>query len=180
MQSIWRFQKRWVSSINKIHCSCSCVCFTFLLPDSPPPPPPTHTSPHDIVFWSLVHIACSLELINIYSCCSSGVSTEPGISQTCTAGSRWGDSCNRYWSISQSASQLNSPSTFSSSIYQLKDSHILQLLRMSYFLTLNSQLIAGVKRYVAGSIGPTNRTLSISPSVEKPEFRNVSEYLQFP
>ena len=33
-----------------------------------------------------------------------------------------------------------------------------------------------VKRYVAGPIGPTNRTLSISPSVEKPEFRNISEY----
>lgn len=36
-------------------------------------------------------------------------------------------------------------------------------------------LIAGVKRYVAGAMGPTNRTLSISPSVEKPEFRNISE-----
>ena len=32
----------------------------------------------------------------------------------------------------------------------------------------------GVKRYVAGSIGPTNRTLSISPSVEQPDFRNIS------
>lgn len=30
------------------------------------------------------------------------------------------------------------------------------------------------KKYVAGAIGPTNRTLSISPSVEKPEFRNVT------
>ena len=25
-------------------------------------------------------------------------------------------------------------------------------------------------------MGPTNRTLSISPSVEKPEFRNISEF----
>lgn len=33
----------------------------------------------------------------------------------------------------------------------------------------------GRKRYVCGAIGPTNRTLSISPSVEKPDFRNVSE-----
>ena len=33
----------------------------------------------------------------------------------------------------------------------------------------------GVKRYVAGALGPTNRTLSISPSVEKPEYRNVSK-----
>ena len=32
----------------------------------------------------------------------------------------------------------------------------------------------GIQRYVAGALGPTNRTLSISPSVEKPEFRNIS------
>ncbi len=32
----------------------------------------------------------------------------------------------------------------------------------------------GVPRYVAGALGPTNKTLSISPSVEKPEFRNIS------
>ncbi|GFO49161.1 methionine synthase, partial [Plakobranchus ocellatus] len=32
----------------------------------------------------------------------------------------------------------------------------------------------GVRRYVAGAMGPTNRTLSISPSVEKPEFRNIT------
>jgi 5-methyltetrahydrofolate--homocysteine methyltransferase len=31
------------------------------------------------------------------------------------------------------------------------------------------------RKYVAGAIGPTNRTLSISPSVEKPHFRNISE-----
>jgi methionine synthase I (cobalamin-dependent) len=29
----------------------------------------------------------------------------------------------------------------------------------------------GKKRYVAGAMGPTNRTLSISPSVERPDFR---------
>jgi len=33
----------------------------------------------------------------------------------------------------------------------------------------------GYTKYVAGAMGPTNRTLSISPSVEKPEFRNISE-----
>ena len=27
---------------------------------------------------------------------------------------------------------------------------------------------------LAGSIGPTNRTLSISPSVERPDFRNIT------
>ena len=32
----------------------------------------------------------------------------------------------------------------------------------------------GKKRYVCGAIGPTNRTLSISPSVEEPDLRNVS------
>eukprot|EP00911_Craspedida_sp_UC1_P000134 UC1_evm1s107 len=31
----------------------------------------------------------------------------------------------------------------------------------------------GKPRFVAGSMGPTNRTLSISPFVEKPEARNV-------
>ena len=33
----------------------------------------------------------------------------------------------------------------------------------------------GVKRYVIGAVGPTNKTLSISPSVEKPEYRNISK-----
>ncbi len=33
----------------------------------------------------------------------------------------------------------------------------------------------GVQRYVAGAMGPTNRTLSISPSVERPEYRNISK-----
>lgn len=32
----------------------------------------------------------------------------------------------------------------------------------------------GIKRYVAGTLGPTNRTLSISPSVEHPEMRNIT------
>ena len=33
----------------------------------------------------------------------------------------------------------------------------------------------GVARFAAGAVGPTNRTLSISPSVEKPDFRNISK-----
>jgi 5-methyltetrahydrofolate--homocysteine methyltransferase len=33
----------------------------------------------------------------------------------------------------------------------------------------------GIRRYAAGAVGPTNKTLSISPSVEKPEYRNVSK-----
>ncbi|XP_068162128.1 methionine synthase isoform X2 [Antennarius striatus] len=32
----------------------------------------------------------------------------------------------------------------------------------------------GCRRYVAGALGPTNRTLSISPSVERPDFRNIT------
>ncbi|KAK2815460.1 hypothetical protein Q5P01_025927 [Channa striata] len=32
----------------------------------------------------------------------------------------------------------------------------------------------GSKRYVAGSVGPTNKTLSVSPSVERPDFRNIT------
>ena len=33
----------------------------------------------------------------------------------------------------------------------------------------------GKRKYVAGALGPTNRTLSISPSVERPDFRNISK-----
>ncbi|XP_053567860.1 methionine synthase isoform X2 [Bombina bombina] len=32
----------------------------------------------------------------------------------------------------------------------------------------------GIKRYVAGAFGPTNKTLSVSPSVEKPDYRNIT------
>ncbi|CAK8688788.1 unnamed protein product [Clavelina lepadiformis] len=35
-------------------------------------------------------------------------------------------------------------------------------------------LATGVKRYVAGSVGPTNKTLSVSPSVERPDYRNIT------
>ena len=31
------------------------------------------------------------------------------------------------------------------------------------------------KKYVIGSIGPTNKTLSISPSVENPALRELSK-----
>uniref|UniRef100_A0AAZ3RJZ8 Methionine synthase n=1 Tax=Oncorhynchus tshawytscha TaxID=74940 RepID=A0AAZ3RJZ8_ONCTS len=40
-------------------------------------------------------------------------------------------------------------------------------------ITLRSP-IRSCKRYVAGAVGPTNKTLSVSPSVERPDFRNVS------
>ncbi|XP_030631921.1 methionine synthase [Chanos chanos] len=32
----------------------------------------------------------------------------------------------------------------------------------------------GLKRYVAGAVGPTNKTLSVSPSVERPDYRNIT------
>ncbi|XP_051771026.1 methionine synthase-like [Ctenopharyngodon idella] len=32
----------------------------------------------------------------------------------------------------------------------------------------------GCKRFVAGALGPTNKTLSVSPSVERPDFRNIT------
>ncbi|KFQ56135.1 Methionine synthase, partial [Pelecanus crispus] len=32
----------------------------------------------------------------------------------------------------------------------------------------------GIKRYVAGAMGPTNRTLSVSPSLERPDYRNIT------
>jgi 5-methyltetrahydrofolate--homocysteine methyltransferase len=33
---------------------------------------------------------------------------------------------------------------------------------------------SGIPRYVCGALGPTNRTLSLSPSVEKPEYRSIT------
>ncbi|XP_069787080.1 methionine synthase isoform X2 [Narcine bancroftii] len=32
----------------------------------------------------------------------------------------------------------------------------------------------GTRRFVAGAIGPTNKTLSVSPSVERPDYRNIT------
>ena len=39
-------------------------------------------------------------------------------------------------------------------------------------------VLSGCKRYVAGAVGPTNKTLSVSPSVERPDFRNISKMTQ--
>ena len=60
------------------------------------------------------------------------------------------------------------------------------LQHLSYRLNFESAQIAkraaddvtketGLQKFVAGALGPTNKTLSISPSVEKPEFRNISK-----
>lgn len=32
---------------------------------------------------------------------------------------------------------------------------------------------------MAGALGPTNKTLSVSPSVERPDYRNISEYFSY-
>ncbi|XP_039269050.2 methionine synthase-like [Styela clava] len=40
--------------------------------------------------------------------------------------------------------------------------------------TKHVSALTGIERYVAGSVGPTNRTLSLSPSVERPDFRNIT------
>jgi len=42
-------------------------------------------------------------------------------------------------------------------------------------VTLVVLLLAGCKRFVAGAVGPTNKTLSVSPSVERPDYRNISK-----
>lgn len=39
---------------------------------------------------------------------------------------------------------------------------------------MNAQKNDGVWRLVAGAVGPTNRTASVSPKVEDPSFRNVT------
>lgn len=38
--------------------------------------------------------------------------------------------------------------------------------------------LLGLRRYAIGSLGPTNRTLSLSPSVERPDFRNIGTDVQ--
>ena len=51
--------------------------------------------------------------------------------------------------------------------------------RLLHILNVVFLLFVGVKRYVAGAMGPTNRTLSISPSVENPGYRNISKSSSF-
>jgi methionine synthase I (cobalamin-dependent) len=47
--------------------------------------------------------------------------------------------------------------------------NLFRLKKLNFFF-----YILGIRRFVAGALGPTNRTLSISPSVDKPDFRNIS------
>uniref|UniRef100_UPI00358F8955 methionine synthase isoform X2 n=1 Tax=Myxine glutinosa TaxID=7769 RepID=UPI00358F8955 len=72
--------------------------------------------------------------------------------------------------------------TFSSTSVAQSD---YQLSHLAYRLNLEAADLArrtadavwaetGHRRFVAGAMGPTNRTLSISPSVEHPDFRNIT------
>jgi 5-methyltetrahydrofolate--homocysteine methyltransferase len=48
------------------------------------------------------------------------------------------------------------------------------LISFDWLLLTRRIFILGIQRFVAGALGPTNKTLSISPSVDKPDFRNIS------
>ena len=48
-------------------------------------------------------------------------------------------------------------------------------MHVKKFVIINS---LGIRRYSIGAIGPTNRTLSLSPSVENPGYRNISKLQQ--
>ena len=50
---------------------------------------------------------------------------------------------------------------------------VLELLQV-FILLFFVIVFLGKEKFVVGAIGPTNRTLSISPSVENPGFRNIS------
>ena len=41
------------------------------------------------------------------------------------------------------------------------------------------EINVGIPRFVIGAVGPTNKTLSVSPSVERPDYRNISKFLTF-
>lgn len=53
--------------------------------------------------------------------------------------------------------------------YQMNKSSAGVARRAAEEITLQT----GIKRFVAGALGPTNKTLSVSPSVERPDYRNI-------
>lgn len=82
----------------------------------------------------------------------------------------------------EAGADLVETNTFSGTCVAQADYH---LEHICYRLNLESARLArraadevtvatGKQRYVAGSMGPTNRTLSISPSVERPDYRNIT------
>lgn len=50
----------------------------------------------------------------------------------------------------------------------------LEAAKLAKKACLDHEKKTGIKSWVLGSIGPTNRTASVSPSVENPAFRNVT------
>uniref|UniRef100_A0A8B9TP69 Methionine synthase n=1 Tax=Anas platyrhynchos TaxID=8839 RepID=A0A8B9TP69_ANAPL len=80
-----------------------------------------------------------------------------------------------------SGADIIETNTFSSTRVAQADyglEHLVRILNLRYifFPSFFSQprVGTGIKRYVAGSMGPTNRTLSVSPSVERPDYRNIT------
>uniref|UniRef100_A0A8C8E2Z2 Methionine synthase n=1 Tax=Oryzias sinensis TaxID=183150 RepID=A0A8C8E2Z2_9TELE len=68
--------------------------------------------------------------------------------------------------------------TFSSTSIAQADYGLEHMVRCtdhsSHRVTNANSLTPCVKRFVAGALGPTNKTLSVSPSVERPDFRNIT------
>uniref|UniRef100_A0A8C5W4Y2 Methionine synthase n=1 Tax=Microcebus murinus TaxID=30608 RepID=A0A8C5W4Y2_MICMU len=62
--------------------------------------------------------------------------------------------------------------TFSSTSIAQADYGLEHLVRIPFFHL--SKMFTRIKRFVAGALGPTNKTLSVSPSVERPDYRNIT------
>jgi 5-methyltetrahydrofolate--homocysteine methyltransferase len=60
--------------------------------------------------------------------------------------------------------------------YTLATGSISLILVLIEIIVDSCLFILGIQRFVAGALGPTNKTLSISPSVEKPDLRNISQF----
>uniref|UniRef100_A0A8C0VGQ6 Methionine synthase n=1 Tax=Cyanistes caeruleus TaxID=156563 RepID=A0A8C0VGQ6_CYACU len=69
-----------------------------------------------------------------------------------------------------SGADIIETNTFSSTRVAQADYGLEHLVRMLKYLHIKILIM----RYVAGAMGPTNRTLSVSPSVERPDYRNIT------
>uniref|UniRef100_A0A8B9SCB6 Methionine synthase n=1 Tax=Apteryx owenii TaxID=8824 RepID=A0A8B9SCB6_APTOW len=69
-----------------------------------------------------------------------------------------------------SGADIIETNTFSSTRVAQADYGLEHLVSWGFLLSLG----LGIRRYVAGAMGPTNRTLSVSPSVERPDYRNIT------
>uniref|UniRef100_A0A8B9TMH4 Methionine synthase n=1 Tax=Anas platyrhynchos TaxID=8839 RepID=A0A8B9TMH4_ANAPL len=73
-----------------------------------------------------------------------------------------------------SGADIIETNTFSSTRVAQADYGLEHLVRILNCLHIKKLLKIFILRYVAGSMGPTNRTLSVSPSVERPDYRNIT------